>query len=79
MLACEAETGRLTLIQNARCEGRTPRHFRLDPTGKWCLVAHLDSDSVAVFAVDPVTGLLKFTSQAITVGSPICVQFLARE
>jgi 6-phosphogluconolactonase len=79
VFSCEAETGRLILIQNARCEGRTPRHFRLDPTGRWCLIAHQDSNSVAVFAVDAVTGLLKFTGQTIAVPAPICVQFLALE
>jgi 6-phosphogluconolactonase len=77
VFACDAQTGRLTLIQNAPCEGRTPRHFRLDPTGKWCLVAHQDSHSVAVFAIDPATGMLKFTGRTVAVGSPICVQFLA--
>lgn len=79
VLDCEPETGQLARVRNVRCEGRTPRHFRLDPTGRWCLVAHLNSHSVAVFAVDAATGALTFTGQTVAVPAPICVQFLPLE
>lgn len=74
---CDAVTGRLKLIQNANCEGKTPRNFNLHPTGKWCIVAHQGSNSVALFRVDGETGRLSFTGTKGEVGAPCCVRFLA--
>ena len=77
IFACDADTGKLTLLENVPAEGQVPRNFALDPTGNWMLVAHQASDSVAVFKVDPQTGRLQFTGQKIEVGKPCCVRFLA--
>ncbi len=77
ILACDASTGKLTLLENVSAEGKVPRNFALDLTGNWLLVAHQASDSVAVFKVDPQTGRLQFTGQKVEVGSPCCVRFLA--
>ena len=45
--------GALTLIQRIPCGGKTPRHFTLDPTGKWILCGNQDSATVTVFRRDP--------------------------
>jgi 6-phosphogluconolactonase len=55
--------------------GRIPRHFALDPTGRWLLVAHQGSGTVACFRVDPATGDLEPTGQRIAVPHPVCVAF----
>lgn len=73
----DAETGKLTLIQNAPAEGEVPRNFNLDPSGKWMLVAHQKSDTVAVLKVDEETGKLSFTGKKQVVGAPVCVRFVA--
>jgi len=65
------------LIQNASAEGEVPRNFNLDPTGKWMLVAHQKSDTVAVLKVDEATGKLSFTGKKQVVGAPVCVRFVA--
>ena len=75
---CDAETGKLTLVQNAKCEGSIPRNIRLDPTGEWMIMAHQKTQDVAVFAVDQETGKLTFTGQKHEVGAPVCVRFVAR-
>jgi 6-phosphogluconolactonase len=71
-----AADGKLSLIQNEPTQGKMPRHFTLDPTGRWLLAEHQSSDSIVVFSVDPKTGKLKPAGQTVEVGSPVCVQFL---
>lgn len=71
-----AADGKLKLIQNEPTQGRMPRHFTLDPTGRWLLAEHQSSDSIVLFSVDQATGKLKPTGQTVEVGSPVCIQFL---
>ncbi len=54
----DAVTGRLTLLQQLDCGGRTPRFFALDPEERWLLCAHQNGNSVTTFARDPQTGKL---------------------
>jgi 6-phosphogluconolactonase len=56
--------GKLTLVGH-QATGKKPRHFSLDPSGRWLLVADQDSGDVRVFAVDTATGGLT------PVGSPV--------
>lgn len=70
-------TAALKLLENVPAEGRIPRNFALDPTGRWMLVGHQDSNSVAVFEVVGPEGRLKFTGQRVAAGAPVCVRFLA--
>jgi 6-phosphogluconolactonase len=64
------------LIQNASAEGKIPRNFCLDPTGKWMIVAHQDGNTAALLSVDQNTGKLSFTGKKISVGGSVCVRFL---
>jgi 6-phosphogluconolactonase len=50
--------GHLTPIARTPSGGHTPRHFTLDPTERWMLVANQDSNLIAVFARDKKTGEL---------------------
>lgn len=70
--------GRLTLVGHVGAGGRTPRHFCLDPSGRWLLVAHQDSDSIAVFRVDPESGLPADTGGRVAVSKPVCLLFAGR-
>ncbi len=79
VFSCDPGTGRLTLIQNAAAGGRTPRNFNLDPSGRWMIVAHQDSHTVTVLAVDGASGRLRPTGQSVAVGGAVCVRFLAAE
>jgi 6-phosphogluconolactonase len=72
------EADKLTPVGHATEGIKTPRNFNLDPTGRWMLVASQDGDNVAVFAIDPETGLPKPTGNTVKVGRPVCVKFLAR-
>ncbi len=76
VFACDAATGKLTLIQNASAEGKIPRNFCLDPSGKWMIVAHQDSNTAALLKVDQDTGKLSFTGKKVPVGGSVCLRFL---
>ena len=67
--------GTLTPVGWQSTLGRTPRHFAIDPTGRWLIAANQDSATVTVFAIDPDTGRLAPTGGSADVGTPVCVVF----
>jgi 6-phosphogluconolactonase (cycloisomerase 2 family) len=40
------------------------------------LVAHQNSDSIAVFRVDPTTGVPSALGAKVSIGKPVCVLFV---
>jgi len=68
-----APDGKLSLVGLTPCGGKTPRFFTLDSTGTWLLCAHQNSGTIAVFKIDPDTGLPKQTSAPISVPNPTCI------
>lgn len=78
IFSIDAGTGKLTLVGYQDSLGKTPRNFRIDPTGKYLLLANQNSDNLVLFAIDQQTGKLSPVGQPIpTVHGPICVKFLA--
>jgi 6-phosphogluconolactonase len=69
-------TGKLKLEANVPSGGKIPRNFNIDPSGKWMITAHNNSNDIVVFAIDPTTGIIKPTGQRQEVGSCVCVKFL---
>lgn len=63
----------LTPIDLEPVRGSHPRHFTLDPVGQWLLAAGRDSNTVAVFAVNPQTGDLRWSLESDYVPDPTCV------
>ncbi|MDN6161508.1 MAG: lactonase family protein [Atopostipes sp.] len=52
------EEGRISLIDYTSSEGETPRDFNIDPSGKFLVVGHQDSDNLTLFERDQETGQL---------------------
>ena len=71
----DADTGSLVFLQHAPCGGRVPRHFKIDPSGKWLLCAHQESNTISVLALDPETGKLGEPGNTVSAPSPICLLF----
>jgi len=72
----EPQTGELTVVETEPIRGAIPRNINLDPTGRWLLAAGADSNTVAVFGIDPASGELKFQPKGvIQVPGPICILF----
>lgn len=53
------QDGQLTLVDYVPSEGQTPRDFNLDPSEKFLIVGHQDSDNLTLFERDSESGLLK--------------------
>jgi len=65
--------GRLEIAGHVPAGGKAPRHFALDASGRWLLAAHQDSDTIAVFRVDPASGKPVRVGGTIAVARPVCV------
>lgn len=63
--------GALTLLQRTTCAGKTPRHFTLDPSGRWLLCANQDSASINIFARDGASGRVGGLIQTVSLDSPM--------
>ena len=73
-LACfpvDAASGRLGAPRFCPTGGRHPRHFAIDPDGRWALVANRDSDNLVAVSLAPDT----FGAQAdvLEVPAPVCI------
>ena len=68
-------SGELTLIEREPIRGSWPRHFAIDPTGRWLVAAGAKTNTATVFAVDQHTGRMQFTGNSINVENAICVVY----
>jgi 6-phosphogluconolactonase len=56
--------------------GKIPRDFALDPSGRWLVAAHQNSNDLSVLAIDGATGGLTDTGHRLSTGTPVSVLFL---
>lgn len=70
------EHGSLREIQQRPSEGREPREFAIDPSGRFMLIANQKSDALVLLQRDPDSGLLGETLQTLPMGQPSDVKFL---
>ena len=68
-------SGALTFLQYAPCGGKTPRHFKIAPGGKWLLCAHMESHTISVLPLDPESGTLATPVCTVSSPNPICILF----
>jgi 6-phosphogluconolactonase (cycloisomerase 2 family) len=66
----DATTGALTLIEQESSHGITPRHFSLTKDGRMLVVGNQNSNTIAVFQVDPTTGDMTFLRDQAVCTSP---------
>lgn len=76
IFSSDAKTGRLTAVGHQSTEGKTPRCFKLDPTGEFMVAANQDTDNVISLRVDRRTGKLTPTGHSVQVSMPVCVQYM---
>ena len=75
----DSSKGTLATVDRVPTQGKTPRGFKIDPTGRYLIAGNQDSNSVVIFKRDASTGRLTPTGQTVSVGSPVCIEFLAVE
>lgn len=74
-----APDGSLSLISNTPAGVDFPRNFNIDPTGQWLIAAGQRSSTLAIFSIDPHSGMLILHQSDIPFqGQPICVEFLGQ-
>lgn len=66
--------GTLKTIGYQSTLGNHPRNFSLDPTGKFLIVANMNSGDIIVFKRNIITGLLTRVGTDIKVASPSCIK-----
>ncbi|MGC6425104.1 MAG: lactonase family protein [Lentimonas sp.] len=72
-----AETGKLTLIQNQPARVNVPRNFNITPCGQWLMAGGQKTNNLAIFKLDPSTGKMSPHGDTIPFeGGPICIDFL---
>ncbi len=76
VFAVNAQTGALKLVEHVPTGGQHPRHFTIDPSGNWLLVANMNSDNIVVFSRDKKTGIPKPTGLSVFTGAPVCLKFV---
>jgi 6-phosphogluconolactonase len=72
-----ASDGKLTSLGTVSVEGKTPRNFRIHPSGAWVIAANQDSGNLVVYKVDKSTGKLTATGEQAKVPYPVCIKFIA--
>ena len=71
--------GTLTPIGIFPSGGKIPRHFTIDPTGKFLITANADSNNLVTFKIDENTGALTPTGKEVSALSPQCIAFAGEE
>lgn len=77
VMAVDAATGALQLVEHVSSGGSTPRNFAITPSGRHLLVANQNGDSIVILARDADSGRLTETGRQIPLGTPMCVRVAA--
>jgi 6-phosphogluconolactonase len=79
IFSIDAATGKLSLLDHASTQGKTPRNFVIDPSGTFLLAANQDTGNIFVFRIDAHTGKLAPTGKFVDVLKPTCIVFVPTE
>jgi 6-phosphogluconolactonase len=77
LFTIDEATGAVTRKANFSTQGETPRCFAIAPGGQYLLAANQGTNDVVVFEVNDSTGELSGTGRKLSVGMPVCVDYLA--
>lgn len=73
---CNRKTGLLSPARFAPSGGKNSRHITLDPTDRWMLISHVDSNDLTVLERTAATGALSAPRRTYPVNKPMCVVFV---
>ena len=72
----DRSTGRLARTQLAPSGGRNSRHIALDPSQRWLVISHQESNDLVVLERDAATGALSAPRHTYAQQKPMCVVFV---
>jgi len=67
--------GKLSFEGTTPSGGKTPRNFRIHPSGNWLIAANQDGGNLVVFKIDKSTGKLTPSGEQAKVPFPVCIKF----
>jgi 6-phosphogluconolactonase len=70
--AFSVSENKLQVIGKFPSGGMTPRDISIDPTGSWLLASNQDDNTIAVFAIERLSGALQF-AHSCYVPTPVCI------
>jgi len=76
LFGVDAETGKLTYIEEQGTGGKTPRHFGIQPSAKHMVIANQDSGTLLACRIDSGNGRLKPSGVFAQCPAPTCAKFL---
>ena len=77
IFSIDPNSGMLTSVGFQSTLGKTPRHFRIDPTGQFLIAANQDSDNIVLFRIDRDRGTLAPVGAPIEIKKPQCVKYVS--
>ena len=72
----DKRTGGLEFVSDTFTGGDIPRDFAIDPSGKFMLVGHQDSDTVLPFVIGNKTGKPERAGDGLRINNPVCIRFI---
>lgn len=72
------ENGELIRVGAYSSQGKTPRDFEIDPSGKFMLIANQDTNTIVTYEINQETGELIDTGYIEEVPTPVCIKFLGQ-
>jgi 6-phosphogluconolactonase len=74
-----ASNGRLAYRNRYSTLGEGPRNFAIDPSGNFLLAGNSGSDEIIIFKRNKKNGELTPAGKKISLGSPVCLKFVAKD
>jgi len=74
----DQKTGKITLKGTQPDNGKGPRDFEIDPSGKFLLVANQQTNNIVTYKVNKETGLLTEVSN-MELPIPVCIKFTSMQ
>ena len=76
VFAIDEADGKLTAVERASTQGKTPRSFAIDPTGQFLFAVNQNTNNLVLFRIDQQSGGLTQAGEPLPVPSPVCVKFV---
>lgn len=73
----DPQKGTLSFVETVMTQGKTPRQFAIDASGKWMLVGNQDSSTIIEFRINDKTGRIVTTGHSVQINSPAMVDFVS--
>jgi 6-phosphogluconolactonase len=78
IFSVDEKSAAIQLLGNCSTGGKTPRNFRIDPTGGYLLAENQSTHTIRALKIDSATGLLSDSGQSIEQQAPACIKFIGR-